>query len=375
MGKTTTLFAENASNDNRYAKDRNIFFAPPRAPTGKPLGRSFLGAANDPAPAGRGKRAYDTAALWNDVMLKEGRVDADMARRFVDDALSGAFANDPRIADPRARQGLSSLGFETVVNLYESVASESATGMSLYLRELNIALNLDDAFYEDRVVPVSEFFSDASKPFIEQKWAQAKRAGLIDPAEGSFADAMAEALSNPPIWNKEGLERQVNLLQFICDSYSEFVGETSVRVGLFQGQPGLKGFHASKDDASGQQEIIGINVLEIGNFQTCLNILMHERQHASQDRLAEALLDGRIKKGDARYKAARVFAANRANMGYLQPDYQSGPAGYRFQPLEMDAHNAGGIAEYMAFKTYAKKPGLYTERHIRGAVPGNRLSA
>ena len=361
---------ERCAYDGKYQ-----FFAPPRMPDKPSVSSMFSIFASDPAPGSRGPRSYNTADLWNEVIAKGGKVDAATARRFANDALSGVFANDARITDPRAKQGLSTLGFETIISLYESIATEDAPGLSLYLRELNVALDLQDSFYEKQADPMARFFSPANTAFLEQKWAEAKRAGKIGATEPGFSDAMAQALTNEPIWNEGDLERQMNLFQFLCNAYGDFTGEAvSPKVGLFKGPPGLKGFHASKAD-TGTEEIIAINVLELGSFQNCLGILMHERQHASQERLAEAYQAGQIKKGDANYEAARIFAANRAGHGYLNPDHEAGPAGYRFQPLEMDAHNAGSIAEYMVFKTYARMPGVYTERKLKTPAPGQRLSA
>ncbi|MBU0859992.1 MAG: hypothetical protein KJ667_08635, partial [Alphaproteobacteria bacterium] len=47
---------------------------------------------------------------------------------------------------------------------------------------------------------------------------------------------------------------------------------------------------------------------------------------------------------------------NRANHGYLSPDMPAGPTGYLFQPMEIDAHNAGNTAEYHATRTYGRPP-------------------
>lgn len=299
-------------------------------------------------------RKFDAATLWHDVARKGGAVSPAEARAFVDGCLRSRFANDNRISDSRAKNGLAGLDFETLVTLYEKIAEEDVPQRSVYLRELNRAMDPGEAFYDKRVQPIRDFFAPGNIAHIEHKWADAKAAGRIPATEGGFADTMAELLAHPPLLSKHEYTRRVSMLQFICDTYSESIGEGTVRVGLFQGQPGLKGFHMGKDSPQG--EVIGINVIEMHDFRAALNILMHERQHASQDRLAEALEKGRIRKGDPDYIAARLFGANRANHGYLTPDMPAGPQGYIFQPMEVDAHNAGNTAEYVIGRTYGRPP-------------------
>lgn len=343
-----------------------------RIPT---LGEAFLEASTDPFSKSRGKRFYDASALWQEVTSKNGDVDTDTARQFVNDCLSGVFANDIRITDPRARQGLNTLGFETVITLYEKISKSDAKGNSLYLRELNRALDLPDTFYEKRIETVSRLFDDSQRAWMEQKWQQALTDGRLPAHAGNFADAMAEELENRPIWSAADAKRRIQLLQFLCDCFSDSLGETRVKMGLFNGKPGLKGFYMHQTDQN--PEVIGLNVTEISNFQACVGIIMHERQHASQQRLADAYRSGKIAKTHPDYMAARVFAANGDNGGYINGDKDAGMNGYRFQPLEQDAHNAGSVAEYMVYKTYARKPGIYTERHVRPnpAAPAQRLAS
>ena len=92
-----------------------------RAP---PLGKIFAESSMDPFKKARGKRTYKPAALWHEVTSKGGAVEAETARQFVNDFLSGIFTNDVTIADPRARQGLKDLGFETIITLYEKIAAD-----------------------------------------------------------------------------------------------------------------------------------------------------------------------------------------------------------------------------------------------------------
>lgn len=331
------------------------------------LGSTFSDAADDPFQQQRGARTYEPAKLWDEVMRRKGKVGADTARLFVNDFLSGVFANDANITDNRARQNLASLGFEMVITLYERISKSKAKGNTLYLQELNRALNLTDAFYQKRIEPMAKFYDPAQSAFLQQKWTEARLDGRLSKDQPlRFEDAMAEELTSPPIWSAQDAQRRVQLLQFLSDSYSDFIGEKRVRVGLFKGQPGLKGFYSPPQP--GREEVIGLNVMEIGNFQACINVIMHERQHASQNRLAEAYDAGLIKKTDPDYVAARVFSANGKTGGYISGDSDAGHRGYRFQPMEQDAHNAGSIAEYMAYKTYARKPDIYTERSIKAPV-------
>ena len=123
--------------------------------------------------------------------------------------------------------------------------------------------------------------------------------------------------------------------------------------------------------------MIGLNIQELSNFQSSVGIIMHERQHASQARMAERYEAGTIDKNHPDYIPARVFAANGKNGGYISGDKEAGMRGYRFQPMEQDAHNAGSVAEYMVFKTYARKPGIYTENNIKPdkTAPAQRLAS
>lgn len=352
--------------DNNDADLRDIMFILPanynRPP---PAFRGvFNGNAADPSGA-KGPDSYDNFDLWDQVMQNQGAVSPDEARAFVDGCLRGRFANEKRITDPRAQQGLRALDFETIVTLYEKIAEEDDPATTILLRELNKALGLDSAFYEKLAEPVVNFFAPANTAALELQWREAQAAGRIKHSPQGFAATMGELLTNPPLLKREDYLRRIETLQFICDSYSEFVGESTVKVGLFNGQPGLKGVHVGKEGPQG--ELIGINATEMHDFRAALNILMHERQHASQDRLAEALSCGRIKKGDDNYRAARVFAANRGNNGYMMPQMPAGPQGYLFQPMEIDAHNAGNIAEYEAGRTYGRQPKPHMSAFLRAA--------
>lgn len=376
---TTYAARRFASANNNYqydmAKDASLIgiHRIPQEFLAPTLKHKFFESADDPFKQYRGNRPYEPAKLWNEVLKKKGNVEAETARLFVNDFLSGVFANDAKISDPRARQNLSTLGFEIVIKLYERITKSTAKGNSLYLQELNKALALPDTFYEKRIEPMAKFFGDSERAFLEAKWAEAHAQGRLSDQYASFADAMAEELTSPPIWKAKDATRRVQMLQFMADAYSDYIGEPRVRVGLFKGQPGLKGFYSPPQP--GQNEVIGLNISELSNFQACINIVMHERQHASQARLSEAYEAGTIKKGHADYVAARVFSANGRSGGYISGDTEAGHRGYRFQPMEQDAHNAGSIAEYMAFKTYARQPGIYTEKNVRLAkLPAMALS-
>ncbi len=340
-----------------------------------PLGKIFAESSMDPFKKSRGKRTYKPANLWREVTLMGGNVEAETARQFVNDFLSGVFANDVGISDPRARQGLKDLGFETIITLYERISASEEKGNSLYLRELNKALDIPDKFYEKRIEPMANFLGDDHKTALQAKWMEARRDGRLADHGDNFEHAMGEELASPPIWSATDAKRRMQLLQFLSDSYSDSIGETRVRVGLFNGKPGLKGFYSPPQ--AGKPEVIGLNLQEISNFQACVGIIMHERHHASQARLAEAYENGTIGKGHADYMAARIFSANGRAGGYISGGEEAGMRGYRFQPMEQDAHNAGSVAEYMVFKTYAKKPGIYTEQHIKAnnALPVQQLAS
>lgn len=345
-----------------------------KAPT--TLSDAFLEASTDPYKKSRGKHRQEPAELWRDVMDKGGNVDADTARQFVNDFLSGVFVNDAGISDIRTRQPLKNLGFEMIISLYEKISDSDAKGNSLYLRELHKALDIPDAFYEKRIEPIANFLGDGQKAWLETKWAEARSEGRLGDHAVRFEDAMAEELTSPPMWGASDAKRRIQLLQFIADAYSDSIGETRVRVGLFNGQPGLKGFYSPPQP--GKPEVIGLNIQELSNFQTCVGIIMHERHHASQQRMAAAYENGQIDKNHPDYKAARIFSANGRNGGYISGDKDgAGMKGYRFQPMEQDAHNAGSAAEYMVFKTYARKPGIYTENNIKAGntPPAQKLAA
>jgi hypothetical protein len=332
--------------------------------------RLFSGAfnknASDPG-AGHNYGHFDALDLWNKGSQNNSSLSANEARAFVDGCLRSRFANEKRIGDARAKNGLAALDTETLINLYEKIASEDTPERSIYLRELNRALNPGDAFYEQRVTRVRHFFGRGNTPMIEQRWAEAKRTGRIPKTEGNFADTMADLMAHPPLLSRQEYLRRLSILQFICDTYSESIGETSVPVKLFQGQPGMKGFQVGKDGPQG--EMIGINLIEMHDFRSALNVLMHERQHVTQDRLSDAYSKGKIQKTDPDYLAARLFTANRNDHGYLTPDSPGGPEAYLYQPMEVDAHNAGNTAEYHATRTYAKPPKPHT-----GAAPNLRAA-
>lgn len=346
-----SLFAAHLSTqpNEDFMLDLPAYTGP--VPQGVTFRATFNKHAQDP---GKDIPEYDAVSLWNAVATNNGHVTPEEARAFVDGCLRSRFANESRITDKHAKDGLEGHDFEVLVTLYEKIAEEDSPSRGLLLAALNRVLDPGDAFYEKRVMPVRQFFAQSNVNVIEKKWDEAKRKGKIDKTEGGFADTMATLLGHPPVLAKDDYMRRVKILQFICDTYSDFIGETTVRVGLFQGQPGLKGFHMGKESPQG--EIIGINVIEMHDFRSALNILMHERQHATQDRLADALSKGKIKAGDPDYIAARLFAANRTNHGYLQPDLPSGPQGYIYQPMEVDAHNAGNTAEYLVGRTFGKLP-------------------
>ena len=105
------------------------------------LGHNFFESADDPLKQYRGNRTYEPAKLWNEVIKKKGNVEAETARLFVNDFLSSVFANDVKISDKRARQNLSSLGFEIIIKLYERISKSTSKGNSLYLQQLNKALH------------------------------------------------------------------------------------------------------------------------------------------------------------------------------------------------------------------------------------------
>lgn len=327
---------------------------------------AFNKVSGDPG-AGKDYGKFDAVDLWQKGSHNNSSLSVAEARAFVDGCLRSRFANEKRIGDARAKTGLAALDTDTLLNLYEKIAEEDTPERGIYLRELNRAIDPGAAFYEKRVTRIQTFFGKNNTPMIEQRWADAKRTGKIPKTEGTFADTMADLMGHPPVLSRNEYLRRLAVLQFVCDAYSESIGEATVPVKLFQGQPGLKGFQVGKDSPQG--ELIGINVIEMHDFRSALNILMHERQHVSQDRLSDAYTRGAIQKTDPDYLAARIFTANRNNHGYLNPDSPAGPEGYVYQPMEVDAHNAGNTAEYIATRTYAKPPKPHT-----GASPTLRAA-
>lgn len=303
-------------------------------------------------------KKLETQDLWRKVCQDPTHLTPREARAFTDGCMTSRFANDPAISDPRAKKGLAAFDFETLIAIYEKVAEDDMPLTSIYLRELNKALDPGAEFYDRRADPVRMFFSRANTATLEQKWTAAKAAGRIGRKEGTFSDALSALLSHPPLLEREEFKRRADILQFIADSYSDYIGEPPVKLKLFQGMQGIKGFQTDKDSEHG--EMIAINIQELHDFRACINILMHERQHTSQSRLADRLVAGKIRKDDPDYVAARLFQANRARNGYISPMAPAGSAGYVYQPMEVDANNAGNTAEYHAARTYGRPPKPHT---------------
>lgn len=300
---------------------------------------------------------HGSVALWNYIVDNEGRVDLYSAAQFIESHANGLFHRNPNITDSRTQKKLDHLGFETIVNLFGALSERPMQGMSLYLDALNRAMGLDDAYYRARTKNIQKFFEPANGAFLETKWEEARRQSRIAHSEKTFSDAMADAFNDPEMVTKGDFLRRKALLQFISDAYSDFVGEPRIEVKLISASPELGGYHG-KDEKTGRN-VIGININNFAfqkNFQTALNILMHERHHGSQQFLVDEYKAGKIGKTDANYIAARVAVANMGPYGYIQPDYIAGALAYRDQPIEVEANYAGKLAEYHAHTTYARAP-------------------
>jgi hypothetical protein len=321
------------------------------------IGPEFARANNNSYSQYQERYQHGSKQLWDEVISNQGCVDVYTAKQFVESFEKGLFSQNPNINDPKASSSLDSIGFETAVNLFESLSERPIQGMSLYLDRLNRAMGLDEDYYKERGKHVGRFFEAHNTAFIEKQWEQAKKDGTIAKTETTFSKAMSDAFNNPEMVSRGDFLRRRALLQFISDAYSTFINEPKVEVKLINGPSELGGYNA-KDEKTGKQ-VIGININNFAfqkNFQSALNILMHERHHSSQNHLADMLHEGKIKKGDDLYVASRVAAANMKPHGYIRPDYMAGPLAYRDQPIEAEANYAGKVAEYQSHKTYATAP-------------------
>jgi hypothetical protein len=181
------------------------------------------------------------------VIKNEGKVDIYTGRQFVESFEKKLFKSNPEIRDQKAAGTMDSIGFETAVNLFESLSDRPMQGMSLYLDRLNHAMGLDKDYYRQRTKTIAEFFKPENSGFIEQKWSDAKASGLISSSEDSFHDAIADAFNHPEMVSRGDFLRRKALLQFISDSYSDYVQEPKVEVRLINGPSALGGYNA-KDE-------------------------------------------------------------------------------------------------------------------------------
>ena len=300
---------------------------------------------------------HGSAELWREVTSSQGNVDFFTARQFIESHAKKLFIQNRHITDARVEQPLKNLGFETVINLYDAMTQRPMEDNSQYLDLLNQAIELDEGELKEWAKPVVDFFSSSNTDFLEKKWEHAKRSGKIAPSEGSFSQMMSESFSNPELITKGGYLRRKAILQFISDAYSDYVGEDRPKIELINGPEGLGGFH-TVDERTGQH-VIGINVNNYAfqsNFQSTMNVLNHERYHASDRMLGDRYRRGEITQSDPRYKRARIAAAAMNENGYISNDTLAGPLAYREQVIEVGAFFAGKLAEFHSNNTYAREP-------------------
>lgn len=321
------------------------------------LARDYNRAASDRYRQAGPRFQHGSEELWHEVIHNEGKVDFYTAKQFLESHNNKYFQKNSYISDVRTRQPLKNLGFETIINLYDAMTERPMQDNSLYLDLLNQSIDLSKDELTEWTRPVTAFWSEQNKPFIEKKWEEAKDDGLIARSEGTFAQTMAEGFDNPQLISKGGYIRRKAILQFISDAYSDFADEDRVQIELIKGPPGLGGFH-TVDERTGQH-VIGININNFAfqsNFQSIMNVLNHERYHASDRMLGDQYSSGNIREGDPNYKRARIAAAAMSKHGYISGDAEAGPLAYRDQVIEVGAHHAGKLAEYHTHETYAKEP-------------------
>jgi hypothetical protein len=309
---------------------------------------------NKQAPKNLNVKKFDALALWNKFQKNVKSLTPEESAAFVDGCLSSRFLNDARITDPRKKDIFTKLTFNEVTTLYDKITDKPTASHHVYLSTLNKCFDFDKTFYERAAQPMAAFFSPKNAAFIEDKWIRAKAAGQIKSPD-SFAKTLGRYLTDEPILGQSDFEDRIHTLQFIVDAYSNFINESSVRFGVFKADANSKGKYINN---AVQGEIVAINMLELYNFKSAINVTMHERQHATQMRLAMKLERGLINKTDSSYKAARAFYLNFKENGYVVPtaDGKVTMREYINQPIEIDAHYAGILAETTAVKTYGIAP-------------------
>ncbi len=321
------------------------------------VSEEFLRAAQQQGQPAQSRFEHGSRALWDTVINSEGKVDFHTARQFLESYHHKYFQRNRGITDPRARESLGSLGFETVINLYEAMAKVPMRDNSLYLDMLNRAIDLSKEEVAEWTRPIRDFYAPENRSFIEQRWELAKRKGLISTAEGTFADTIAQNLAEPELITEGGYHRRKAILQFISDAYSDFANEEHVLIEYVKGPPGLGALH-TVDERTGQH-VVALNVDNFAfqfSFMFVMNAIHHERYHASDRMLGDKYEAGEIKKGDPEYKRARIAAAGMSRFGYISGHARAGQIAYREQVVEVGAHHAGKIAEYMTHTQFANEP-------------------
>ncbi|MDE2030555.1 MAG: hypothetical protein KGI97_08355, partial [Alphaproteobacteria bacterium] len=92
------------------------------------------------------------------------------------------------------------------------------------------------------------------------------------------------------------------------------------------------------------------------NFLSTVDAVFHESQHVDQYDLVERYNRGQIARTNPNYFAARIFAANLNNFGYISPFDGAPLPAYENQPAEIDARYAGATAADAAYHKYVVAP-------------------
>ena len=271
--------------------------------------------------------------LFRHVANCKGEVSPELARRFLNNLFYGGFDH---IHPSLAHNGLRALPVEFRLNLYESIAKDNHPRNFLYLDALNSELGLTEPFFARQAKDVVSFFA---KPWLGltyafKNWGQ------------TYSGAMNRALRGEA---SETEKRK--LIAHTVQAYFKHLGLPEPKIQYINAHPGLQG------GCSPDGKVFSINQNSTGyrnDFSEVINMIFHESQHGAKHiRMARDYLAGKIKADHPDYIAARVFAANLANFGYITPsrDHEA----YERQPMERDARYAGGLAQKLVIERYGDR--------------------
>jgi hypothetical protein len=275
-------------------------------------------------------------ALARRVLGAGGRTDADSARRLLTNIFYGAI----NFANPLGQEGISALPLGVKLNLYESIAREGHPQNHQYLDALNQEMGLTQSFYSRQAADVVTFLN---RPSLDLSYAF-RHMGT------TFSSAMTRAISG----QATECERR-ELLAYLANAYGRHLGLTPPpRIQFVHADPNLQGQFIP--DNSGGGGVVQINLDSTGfktDFSRSLNTLFHELQHGKQFALVADLQAGRVTEIHPDYVAARVFAANLSNFGYISASTDHGA--YERQTAEVDARNAGELAQQLIIERYGSR--------------------